>query len=126
MPVLGRLRGGPADRRGGFTILELQMALLVLMAGLFTMSSLLSVRSKQMTRTETWCRSGPTYYVVSQSNPWMRRLEASAELKTQAGQESWAPPVTGQKVYKLQQQSCSLDYEEQDMTGVFQMQAIEE
>ncbi|MGB2822201.1 MAG: hypothetical protein WBF17_14550 [Phycisphaerae bacterium] len=125
MPVLGRLRGGPADRRGGFTILELQMALVVLVAGLFTMSSLLSVQSKQMTRTETWCRSGPTYYVVSQSNPWMRRLGASAELKTQAGQESWAPPVSGTVKYEVLLDSWDANSEEQVGNATVTLQLVE-
>ena len=97
-----RRRGSaPTSPRGrrAFTILELEVSLVVLMGGLLCMSSLVTVQGKQMTRAEAWCRDAPTYYLVSQSNHWLRMLGASANLETEAGQAAWVPPVTGSHTY---------------------------
>jgi len=91
----------PARGRAAFTILELEISLVVLMAGLLSITSLLSVQSRQMTHVESWCRGDPTFYVVSQSNHWLRRLAAPAQLETQAGQEAWTPPVSGTVKYQV-------------------------
>ena len=101
--------GCSAPRRRGFTILELEISLGVLMAGLLGMVSLLSMYGRQLSRTETWCRSGPTLYVRSQPDRWMRKFEAAAEVNSEAGQEPWSPPVTGTRVFDAHLTSCSMD-----------------
>ena len=112
--------------RPGFTILELEVSLAVLVAGLFCMVSLLSAQGRQMTRSEAWCRPEPTYYVVSHSNPWLRKLEASAELKSQAGQEPWSPPVSGPQKYDLRIRSWVKDFDRQRGRLIVEMKQIQE
>ena len=98
-----------AHSRAGFTILELTVSLSVLMAGLFTTISLVSVQTRQMTQAEAWCRPAPTYYVVSQSDKWLRKFGATAEVNTQAGQPPWTPPVTGPQAHDLQPTAYAQD-----------------
>ena len=95
---------------------------MVLTAGLFTMSSLLSVQSKQMGRLETWCRPDPTYYVVSQSNRWLRKLNARAQLDTQAGQEAWTPPVSDGTKYQVVLESWELDTDDRTANAAVGLQ----
>lgn len=105
-PFSGRRRPRAGPRRG-FTFLEIQVALAVLMAGLFSMVWLLTVQSRQMSRAEAWCRPDPTYYVVSHTSMWLRKFEAAAELKSEPGQEPWTPPVSGTKQYDVLVQTCT-------------------
>ena len=109
--IAARRTGG--RRAAAFTILELEVSLVILVAGLLTTVGLLSVQGRQMSRTESWCRPAPTYYQVSQSNRWMRKLDAAAEVHTQAGQPAWTPPVTGQQAYDLLPIAEDVDYDGQ-------------
>ena len=110
-----RPEGRTSPGRQAFTILELQVAVGVLMAGLFGTVSLLSLQGKQLNRAAAWCQDEPTYYVVSQSNRWLRKLEASAEVKSEAGQEAWSPPVIGPQEYELDLDSCVVDLDGQQI-----------
>jgi len=124
-----RRHGGTAVRRrarSAFTILELQVSLIVLTAGLFTMSSLVSVQSKQMSRLETWCRPDPTYYVVSQSNRWLRKLNAQAQLETQAGQAAWTPPVAGNAKHQVVLESWEWDVDGRTASASVRLGGIED
>ncbi|KKL08472.1 hypothetical protein LCGC14_2575490, partial [marine sediment metagenome] len=56
-------------------------------------------------------------YVVSQSDRWMRTLGAPAQLETQAGQEAWTPPVSGDPEYRVLLQSWTEDLEAQQSTA---------
>jgi len=90
----GRCRGaGPARR--AYTLLELQVTLVILATGVLGVSALLAVQGRQIRQVEAWCREAPTYYLLTHTNRWMRRLEAGAELHAQAGQTPWSPPVAG-------------------------------
>jgi hypothetical protein len=74
-------------------LLELVVSLAIMAAGLLAVQGLLVRQSKQVSRLERWCQPHPTYYVVSQSDKWMRKLGAPASLETQAGQTAWTSPV---------------------------------
>lgn len=95
----GDCRIAPTNR--AFTMLELQVALGVLAIGLLGLGSLMIRQSRQVARLESWCVPDRTYYVVAQSNPWMRALNAPADFNAAAGQGPWAPPVTGRKTYVI-------------------------
>ncbi len=109
--IAARRTGG--RRAAAFTILELEVSLVILVAGLFTTVGLLSAQSRQMSHVESWCRPAPTYYLVNHSNRWMRRLDAAAEVHTEAGQPAWTPPVTGQQVYDLSPTAEDVNYDNQ-------------
>ena len=80
-------------RRRAFTLLELVVSLVIMASGLLAVQALLVRQSKQVCRLERWCQPHPTYYVVNQSDKWMRALGAPASLETQAGQTAWTSPV---------------------------------
>lgn len=96
-------------RAGGFSMLELTITLFVLMVALLGLMATVRVHSRQMERAESWCRDDPTYYVVSQTNTWMRQLDAPADLNLQAGVPAWTPPISGQPRYTVRLESHSVD-----------------
>ena len=119
--IAARRTGG--RRAAAFTILELEVSLVILVAGLLTTVGLLSVQGRQMSRTESWCHPAPTYYVASQSNRWMRRFGVAAELHTEAGQPAWTPPVTGQQVYDLSPTAEDINFDNEMIWIQVQLQA---
>ena len=115
---LGTRPAAAASREGAaFTLLELEVSLVVLVAGLLGLVGLLAVQARQIGHAEAWCRADPTYYLVSHSNPWMRRLEPSADLSTQPGQVSWTPPVSGTQQYDIHLTAVEQDLEGQVITA---------
>ena len=92
-PTRPPCRTAARARRRAFTLLELTVSLAIMAAGLLAVQSLMVRQSKQVGRLERWCQPPPTYYVVSQSDEWMRALGAPASLETQAGQTAWTTPV---------------------------------
>lgn len=97
------------SRPAAYTLLELQVTLVILATGLLAMPVLLAMQGRQIRRVEAWCRPAPTYYLVSQSNRWLRRLGAPAEIQAEAGQSPWTPPVIGGQVYDVQLNSLTED-----------------
>ena len=91
-PATARAVSVPGRRRA-FTLLELVVSLVIMASGLLAIQALLVRQSKQVCRLERWCQPHPTYYVVSQSDKWMRALGAPASLETQAGHTAWTSPV---------------------------------
>ena len=94
-----------------YSLLEVQVALIVLMAGVLGLCAMLRTHSRQMEVAESWCRGEVEYYMVSQSNKWMRVLGAPAELHTEPGIPAWTPPVTGDQAYEVSLDSFVLDTE---------------
>jgi hypothetical protein len=82
---------------GGFTLLELHVSLALLAIGFIALMTLMVRQSRQVARLEAWCVPDRTYYVVAQTDPWMRALGAPADLAADAGQSAWTPPVSGNK-----------------------------
>ena len=90
---------------GAFSFIELQVTLVILAIGLWSFAGLLKVYRQQsdyiamnsepnlyIENPEGWSKE---YWVVSQSNKWMRQLEAPAGINQAAGQIPWTPPVDG-------------------------------
>ena len=96
-------------RLPAFSLVELVVSLSVLMVGLLGLIAAIRVHSRQMEKVETWCRSPSTYYVVSQTDPWMRQLGAPADLNTQAGGVAWTPPVSDKHRYVVRLDTYAID-----------------
>ena len=94
-----------------YSLLEVQVALIVLMAGVLGLCAMLRTHSRQMEIAESWCRGEIEYYMVSQSNTWMRVLGAPAELHTEQSIPAWTPPVSDEKYYEVSLDSFVLDTE---------------
>jgi len=111
-------RPAPArSRRPAFTLLELAVSLIVMAAGLLAIQTLMIRQSKQISRLERWCRPTPTYYVVNQSDTWMRALCAPANLDKTAGQSAWTPPVPGPFDYDVTMDSITSSADGQQMSA---------
>ena len=74
---------------GGFNMIELQVALVILAAGLLSFAGLYRIYTVQTTYIEQTSMPASTYYVVSQSNRWMRQLGSPAQMEVSAGQSPW-------------------------------------
>lgn len=109
-------------KAAAFTLLELQVTLVILGAGLLAMPPLLAMQSRQIRHMEAWCRSEPTFFLVSQSNRWLRRLGAPAERQTEAGGSPWPPPVTGDPVYDVRLRSLTQDLDARTIRAVVNLQ----
>jgi len=108
-----------------YSLLEVQIALIVLMAGVLGLCTMLRTHSRQMEVAESWCREDIEYYVVSQSNTWMRVLGAPAELRTEPGIPAWTPPVTGDKAYEVSLDSFVLDSENRQASADLELKELE-
>ncbi len=72
-------------------------------------------------------QSHVTYYVVSQSNRWMRQLGAPAAIEETAGQSPWTPTVSGQqKKYLLTLTSYNRDLDSREASVGITLDAIVE
>ncbi len=111
-------RSGFGRRTRGFTLLELQVTLVIMGVGMLSFAGLLAMQGRQMRSVEQWCRSSPTYYVVSQSNRWMRQLGAPAAAEETAGQSPWTPPVTGDTKWDITLTLFTREFDCQEMSGV--------
>jgi prepilin-type N-terminal cleavage/methylation domain-containing protein len=111
-PAAGEVRPWPGR---GFTLLELHVSVALLAIGFIALMTLMVRQSKQISRLEAWCVPDRTYYVVVQTDPWMRALGAPAELATSTGQSAWVPPVSGNKDNEVTLLSHS--YEGQTMSA---------
>lgn len=114
-------RSGFGRRTRAFTLLELQVTLVIMGVGLLSFAGLLAMQGRQMRSVEQWCRSSPTYYVVSQSNRWMRELGAPAAAEETAGQSPWTPPVTGEVKWGIIFTSYTREFDSQEASGVAEL-----
>ena len=102
---------GPRRRRPpAFTMLELVISLSVLGIGLLGIQALMIRQSRQVTRMEQWCLNDRTYYVVHQSEKWMRALRGPATLESQPGQSAWSPPVVERNFWDVSLGSFTCPY----------------
>jgi prepilin-type N-terminal cleavage/methylation domain-containing protein len=104
-------------RRKAFTLLELQVAILVMAIGLMGVLTLMVRQSRQVSRLEAWCHEDRTYYVVPQSNEWMRTLAAPSDLNTAAGQPAWTPLVEGPRLFTLTLRSSTRTLDTQEASA---------
>ena len=104
-------------RRRAFTLLELQVAILVMAVGLMGILTLMVRQSRQVSHLEAWCRQDRTYYVVPQSNAWMRALGAPSDLNTAADTPAWTPPVAGPALFTVTLQSATRALDAQEASA---------
>jgi hypothetical protein len=94
-----------------FSLLEVQIAMIVLTIGMMGLITTFRIHSRQMEKAESWCKPDMEYNIVSQSNTWMRRIGIPAELTGDPNFTVWQPPVTGDREYEIELDSFTLDYE---------------
>src|SRR5688500_2205366 len=64
----------------GFTLLELQVALVLLTMGMMTLASLLATQARAEKRIARGVTPGSTVYLTQSSDPWVKKLGAPARI----------------------------------------------
>lgn len=86
-----RIRSRP---RRGFTLLEVEMAFIVLAIALAGLCPLLVMQSRQLSGLESQLAPQTTYYFAPSTDGWVQKLGASAALVTSDPGPAPRPPVT--------------------------------
>ena len=110
--------------KGAFSLLEVQIAMIVLALGLLGLVATLRMHSRQMEVAESWCREDAEYYIVSQSNIWMQQLDMPAELTTDSNSISWEPPVSGETHYQVELESFELNPENRTASAEVKLKKV--
>lgn len=99
----------------GFSILELQIALIVLITGITGLGSILRANTRQLYSATAWLDNCNTYYMTTQTNTWMQQLNAPAEI-TESVITTYTPDVTGKQIYNIKLVSYSYDINQKQTT----------
>jgi hypothetical protein len=83
----------PRVRHGGFSMLELQISLVLFGIALTGFGPLVVMHSRQLAKLEKQFSPHTTYYLVPPAEPWARKLGAAASVATSssAGQSNGQP-----------------------------------
>ena len=76
----------------GFTLLEVQVAVVLLAFGVVTLAALSAGESKLLRRMQRGFSPGATVYVTQSADPWVRGINTPARLTT-APITQTAPPI---------------------------------
>lgn len=114
----------PMFRSYGFTLVELQVSLLLLTLGVMSLAVVLRTHSRQMETLET--RLPEDCLLIGQSDSWMRTLKAQATVTEDASAMAWTPTVTGEAEYTLTVSDLDKDVAAQEVHLSVTLTAVEE
>ena len=80
--------------RRGFTLLELQVAIILLAFGIVTLASLLATQTRLLKRVQGDFKDGATLYLTQSNDPWVRKLTAAARVTKEPVTQTAVPTVT--------------------------------
>jgi type II secretory pathway pseudopilin PulG len=80
--------------RVGFSLLELEVALVLFGLALAGLMPLVVIQSRQLRKLESRFRHETTYYLVPSTNRWAAKLGAACFLTSEAPSQTPAPPTT--------------------------------
>jgi hypothetical protein len=85
----------PPSSERGFTILECEIALLVLTLAVILTMKMIAAQDVLMQSMDSWLEGdAPTYYIAKRESDYERWLEYLADLSpTEPGASSWSPPL---------------------------------
>jgi len=107
----------------GFTLLELQVAIILLAFGVVTLASLLATQGRLLRSLRGDFKPGATLYVTQSSDPWVRKLAAAARVTADAPDPTSAPAVTAMNTVELVDKQA--DLLEESMTATVDVVPIE-
>jgi prepilin-type N-terminal cleavage/methylation domain-containing protein len=102
--------------RRGFTLLELQVAIVLLAFGIVTLSSLLATQTRLLKRVQGDFKSGSTLYVTQSNDPWVRKMTAAARVTKEPITQPAAPTVTAANNVTIVAQERDLNAESMIVT----------
>ena len=80
--------------RGGFTLLELQVAIVLLAFAVVTLASLMTTQQRLLKRLRGDFKQSATVFVTRSKDPWVKKLQAPARLTAAEFTPTTAPSVT--------------------------------
>src|SRR4051812_17120083 len=98
-------------RSGGFTLLELQVAIILLAFGVVTLASLMTTQSRLLARLRGNFKSSSTVLVTRSNDPWVVKLQTPARITTDPLTQPAAPTVTAQNTVSIVSQQDNLNTE---------------
>jgi prepilin-type N-terminal cleavage/methylation domain-containing protein len=102
-------------RRGGFSMLELQVALVLFGIALTGFGPLVVMHSRQLKKLEQQFSPQTTYYLIPPADPWVRKLGAAASIATSGATSQPSGQPTA--VNDVQIQSLDKTLESQTITA---------
>ena len=112
-----------ATRRPAFSLLELEVALVLFGIALTGLCPLVVMQSRQVRNLQSRLNPQTTYYLVPSADPWARKLGAGASLVTQLPAAS-APSTQPTPVNQVSIQSLTKSLVSQSVTAQVSVQAI--
>src|SRR5689334_17620539 len=101
----------------GFTLLELQIAIILLAFGVVTLASLMTTQSRLLRRLQTGYAPGATVYVTRSNDPWVQKLAAPARLTSATITQPSVPTVTAANTVSIVSQESDLKAETVTVTA---------
>ena len=98
-------------RRRGFTMLELQVAVILLALGVMTMASLLTTQQRTLKKLRGDFVPASTLYVTRSNDPWQQKMNVAARITSAPITQGAAPTAL---VHIQNVSIVSTDY---DLTG---------
>jgi prepilin-type N-terminal cleavage/methylation domain-containing protein len=94
VPPKGLWASSPPPRQGrrGFTLPELQVAIVLLAFEVVVLASLLATRTPVLKRAERGAATGSAVSVTPASDPWVRKLRTAARQSAIAPDPLLSPP----------------------------------
>src|SRR4051794_40481019 len=105
-----------SSRRRGFTMLELQVALVLLTMGFVTLASLLATQTRLLKRLERGFAPGATIYMTQSKDPWVKKLGAPARVTSTEIVETAPIAVTAANTVAIVEQQRDLKTESTTVT----------
>ena len=87
------------NRKGGFTLLEFEIAILILMFSVLGITKLVVSHERLLADLEEWCSGDPVYFVVPSEDELERILGMPAALSTTP--PSGDPPPADPQPYEV-------------------------
>jgi hypothetical protein len=99
-----------------FTLLELQVGLVLLTMGFMTLASLLATQTRMQKRLERGFGQGATVYLTQSKDPWVKQLGAPARITTAAINSTAPTAISVSNDVAIVQQQRDLAAETQIVT----------
>jgi hypothetical protein len=112
-----KLVGRRRLRRRGFTLLELQIAIVLLAFGVVTLASLMATQTRLLRRLQAGYGPGTTIYVTRSNDPWVQKLAAPARLTSAPITQSSVSTVTAANNVSIVSQESDLKAETVTVTA---------
>ena len=87
--------------RKGFTMLELQVAIILLAFGVVTLASLMTTQSRLLHRVQGNYAPGATVHVTRSNDPWVKQLNLPARITADTLSQPSPPTVTAHNTVSL-------------------------